>query len=59
MHFPMETGNKIPAHNNGGFITRLGCLLPLVVLVILRLLNFDIILFNINGFDVTINHVAG
>lgn len=57
--FSNETGNKIPAYNNGGFITRLGMSVAfLVVLVILRLLNFDIILFNINGFDVTINHVA-
>ncbi|MFZ1560881.1 MAG: mechanosensitive ion channel domain-containing protein [Saprospiraceae bacterium] len=57
--FSNETGNKIPAYSNSGFITRLGMSVSfLVVLVILRLLNFDIILFNINEFDVTINHIA-
>ena len=57
--FSNENGSTIRSYNNGGFITRLAMSVSfLVILVILRLLNFDMILFNINGFDVTINHIA-
>ena len=57
--FHQQNEDEITTYNNAGFQSRLAlALLFLTLLLILRILNFDIILLNINGFGITINQIA-
>ncbi len=59
INFSMHHDSYKPVSASAGFVVRLTmAIVFLITLVILRILNFDIRLFEINGFSITINHLA-